>query len=290
MSGLQQSSNSKSTSTSNSKSNKMNSTSMNSPVVTPDENIIPRPSKMARAVSVMCDKNVPPFDEKSDTIKHHRVVDEYNLTNTIPMVNLLDPERKPLDSTIILDETGSMEMMGKEPMDAVNAYIKEQKESGLDVSLTLIKFNSLINVVYEDKPISSDDVNIKNYNPNNMTALNDAIRYAILTAKTPRAVIIVTDGEDNLSITTQVEINTLIERATALGWVFTFIGCNYEAMQQASMMPPSMHRYTSNESQGAPSLLHTMRGISGGICRYNAMANTGATQDELNEALTQPLF
>jgi hypothetical protein len=151
MSGLQQSS--------NSKSNKMNST-----VVTPDENIIPRPSKMARAVSVMCDKNVPQFDVTSDTIKHHRVVDEYNLTNTIPMVNLLDPERKPLDSTIILDETGSMEMMGKEPMDAVNAYIKEQKESGLDVSLTLIKFNSLINVVYEDKPISSDDVNIKNYN------------------------------------------------------------------------------------------------------------------------------
>ena len=93
-----------------------------------------------------------------------------------------------------------------------------------------------------------------------------------------------------MSITSQAEINTLIERATALGWVFTFIGCNYEAMQQASMMPPSMHRYKSNEREGTPSLLQTMRGISDGICRYNEMSNTGATQDELNETLNQPFL
>lgn len=243
---------------------------------------LPSPPKMRRQISVQVSK--PPIQpEIFEAEWHHTIITAYELTEPLPMVNILDPDRKPLDSTIILDETGSMESMGREPMDAVKAYIKEQRDTGLPVSATLIKFNSTIKVVYEDKPIS-EDANITSYNPEGMTALNDTIRYAILTAKTPRAVIIVTDGQDNLSVTTQSETNALIERATALGWVFTFIGCTFEAMKQASIMPPSMRRFTSNE-EGTPSLLQTMRGVSNSIGRYNHLANSGATQEELDTAL-----
>ena len=262
----------------------MNSIQMMTPIANSDVDVIlPLPPKMVRLTSVQVSKTTTtPEIFKAEL--NHRIVSGYPLTNTIPMVNMLDPDRKPLDTTIILDETGSMETMGREPMDAVNAYIKEQRDTGLPVTATLIKFNSIIKVVYEDKPIA-EDANITQYNPEGMTALNDTIRYAILSAVTPRAIIIVTDGADNLSITTQSEINTLIERATALGWVFTFVGCTYEAMQQASIMPISMRRHKSNEVEGSPSLLQTMRGISEGIGKYNQLANSGATQEELDSAL-----
>jgi hypothetical protein len=244
---------------------------------------LPSPPKMGRQISVQVSKpQTTPEIFKEEL--NHRIVSGFPLTQTLPMVNMLDPDRKPLDSTIILDETGSMETMGREPMEAVNEYIKEQRDSGLPVTATLIKFNSTIKVVYEDKPIT-EDANIKQYEPSGMTALNDTIRYAILTAKTPRAIVIVTDGQDNLSITAQSETNALIERATALGWVFTFIGCTFEAMQQASIMPPSMRQHSSNQSEGAPSLLQTMRGVSNSIGRYNQLANSGATQEELDSVL-----
>jgi hypothetical protein len=243
---------------------------------------LPSPPKMGRQISVQVSKQTTPEIFKEEL--NHRIVSGFPLTQTLPMVNMLDPDRKPLDSTIILDETGSMETMGREPMDAVNEYIKEQRDSGLPVTATLIKFNSTIKVVYEDKPII-EDANIKQYEPSGMTALNDTIRYAILTAKTPRAIVIVTDGQDNLSITAQSETNALIERATALGWVFTFIGCTFEAMQQASIMPPSMRQHSSNQAEGAPSLLQMMRGVSNSIGRYNQLANSGATQEELDSVL-----
>ena len=105
----------------------------------------------------------------------------------------------PISVIFIMDESGSMQKMGKEPVEGLNNFVKEQKEQDKPFLYTLIFFNDKTDFKCtriessKIKDLSSDD-----YKPNGMTALNDAIGHAIESHKDIKdekvIVIILTDG------------------------------------------------------------------------------------------------
>lgn len=171
----------------------------------------------------------------------------------------------PLDVHFVLDETGSMASFGTEPMESVNTFIRVQRDAGIPIEISLTTFNLYIHPVFT-LPMNDPDCRLTTYTPSNFTAAYDALRYVILTATKPLAVVFVTDGQDNSSITTREEIKFLIEKATTCGWKFQFIGCTQESMVESR----HMGMYTSQDINAPPaSLPQLIRNVSHEISQLN---------------------
>ena len=160
-----------------------------------------------------------------DSSYDHRVVLMFDLHGVLPKATV----PRALNSLILLDATASMKALGDEPKVAVNAYIAEQAKSGANLKFTLIAFNTRFKVLCHDRP-AAEPVTL-DYKCEGMTALYDALRFGMQTANEPKEVVVVTDGQDNSSLTNHSELNGLMRRATECGWRFTFVGCNARAMQ-----------------------------------------------------------
>jgi hypothetical protein len=160
------------------------------------------------------------------------------LDMSVEMASLTENNDAP-ESTILLDETGSMLELGQEPLQAANAYIEDQSRNGVPGSrVSLVLFNDRVKVVYRSKlATEATPLDAATYRPDGMTALFDALRFVILTASKPQYAVIITDGKDNTSLTRTAEINALIDRAKLAGWQFRFVGCNQMAREQAAAMP-----------------------------------------------------
>ena len=195
------------------------------------------------------DQGLNPFDMEDtdhDDKIHHSVVKSMDLTKELPKHD----NTEPMDSTIILDETGSMESMGNEPKQSVRQYIEVQKESGFKVRCRIIRFAEYIKVM--EKDIDDPTLNADDFKPDGMTALIDAVIYAILTATKPQHVNIITDGKDNSSVYKIGTLNTLIKRAEEAGWTFTFIGCTQDACEQGTQFQMSSQPINISDIEGAP--------------------------------------
>ena len=195
---------------------------------------------------------------------HHTIVQNYDLNKELPIHNQTDV----MDTTIILDETGSMRDMGTEPVESVKGYIKGQQESGFAVKIRIIRFAE--NILVMEKDVADPEINIDDYSPDGMTALIDAVIFGILYADKPQHFIIVTDGKDNMSVKNIKEMNDLIERAELCGWKFTFIGCTKEAYNQGTQFRMSSQPI-SLEREGAPPipLFSAMQQLSNDTARLN---------------------
>jgi len=195
---------------------------------------------------------------------HHTIVENYDLNKELPIHNQSDV----MDTTIILDETGSMRDMGTEPVESVNGYIKGQQESGFAVKIRIIRFAE--NILVMEKDVADPEINIDDYEPDGMTALIDAVIFGILYGDKPQHFIIVTDGKDNMSVKSIKEMNDLIERAELCGWKFTFIGCTKEAYNQGTQFRMSSQPI-SLEREGAPPipLFSAMRQLSENTSNLN---------------------
>jgi len=162
---------------------------------------------------------------------YHSVVRSMDLSKELPTYIA----GMAMDSTVILDETGSMESMGCEPVQSVNCFIDGQRESGFSgLYIRVIRFNEFIS--YSSSIPVTNYLAITDYKPQGMTALFDALVYAILTAEKAQHVVIVTDGKDNSSIITLDQLNTLIQRAESCGWTFTYVGCTPDAFEQGQQI------------------------------------------------------
>jgi hypothetical protein len=196
------------------------------------------------------DQDFKPFDvedtEDHSNKIHHAIVKTMDLNKVLPRHD----DTEPMDSTIILDETGSMESMGNEPKQSVRQYIKVQKESGFKVRCRIIRFAEYIKVM--EKDIDDPTLNADDFKPDGMTALIDAVIYAILTATKPQHVNIITDGKDNSSVYKIGTLNTLISRAEEAGWTFTFIGCTQDACEQGTQFQMSSQPINISDIEGAP--------------------------------------
>jgi hypothetical protein len=141
------------------------------------------------------------------------------------------------DIIFLLDESGSMESMGKEPVQAVNKFIQDQQKTMGDdgATFSLWKFNSTVVKLIDDVPLQ-EVKEFTDFRPDQMTALYDAIGQAIknksLKEKHDDVIcVILTDGLDNQSKEFSASsICSLIKTMEdEHNWKFIYLGANQDA-------------------------------------------------------------
>ena len=194
---------------------------------------LPSPPKLIRAQTV--DTGSLRLERTETSVWHGNVVD-FSLHQEFPVFDLA--AGKPLDTVFLLDTTASME--GARIVDAIEAikvYILDMQTADPTHNVSLFTFDVFIDAKY--KNLSVMDRRAMEIDPtvDNNTALYDAIRYVLLGCNlTPCAFIVLTDGEDNSSVTTLNEVNFVIERAKTAGSRFTFVGCDFAAKRQGEVL------------------------------------------------------
>jgi hypothetical protein len=177
---------------------------------------------------------------------------------------------KVLSVVFILDNSGSMIEMKDEPRQGLNAFYKTQQEAG-DFLSTLIFFNSRVS--FKHKNLNGKDVPIlseKDYGPNGMTALYDAIGEAIEYQKSQKLenvmFVILTDGEENASMKyNKKDIKEMIQQMEEdHKWVFMYLGANQDSFKVASDIGVSC---SANYDYTPEGCRRVMRSISDNVSR-----------------------
>ncbi len=150
------------------------------------------------------------------------------------------------DITVVLDRSGSMEVVKADTIGGFNTFLKSQKEAVGEANLTLAQFDTEYELVHSGKPIKDvPELTDKIFVPRGMTALLDAIGRSINAtgarlANTPEEnrpakviFVILTDGEENSSHEfTKEKINEMIKHQTeTYKWDFVFLGANQDAIK-----------------------------------------------------------
>lgn len=151
---------------------------------------------------------------------------------------------------IILDESGSMDSIKKATIGGFNELVQtikgiEEKYPEQQHFISFITFNGFGVKTHLDKQAVSELLQIdeKNYQPNSMTPLYDAIGLSVLKLRVDLAgqentnvlVTILTDGEENASKEfSGQQIKSIIDEQKALGWTFTYIGANQDVEKVAA--------------------------------------------------------
>jgi len=138
---------------------------------------------------------------------------------------------------LILDESGSIMCLKQSYIDMVNEIITEQRDK-VDASaeLSLYLFNIAVKTFHENIPLHSvPTFGTKDYNPDGMTGLYDAIGYVMErhSSMEDTICIIFTDGEENCSNchSQQSIFNKITKRETKGHWNFLFMGANIDSWE-----------------------------------------------------------
>lgn len=135
--------------------------------------------------------------------------------------------------TLVVDRTGSMASIREEAEQGVNEYVKKQAESeNVDVTVSLYQFNITFDHVFG--PVAAADAPEYRLEPNNMTALYDAIGKGIYATQQmvdgadekpdKVALVIMTDGQENSSREYNLEaVTKAISDAKDQGWEILFL-------------------------------------------------------------------
>jgi hypothetical protein len=148
--------------------------------------------------------------------------------------------------TFLLDRTGSMQAIKADTIGGFNAYLDTlEREAGDLVEFTMLQFDSQsIDTLYAGARLSNvPRLTDETYQPRASTPLIDACVEAIKTTeelvarrKDRSRVVVVfqTDGEENASRRHQLaDLVDLINRRSAEGWKFVFLGANIDAYETA---------------------------------------------------------
>lgn len=191
------------------------------------------------------------------------------------------------DIVVIMDESGSMEQLGKEPLEAVNTFINTQKNitTNDQSTFTLWKFNNEVNLVIDNKSLSE----VKPFNdfkPNGMTALYDAIGMAIANKKDIDNVVcvIITDGLENCSkeYTRSIIKESIKKKENNNNWKFVYLAANQDVFAVGNTIGFNMDRCASFEcNEGNGCLLDIVRTVSTSINNYRTVSSQGINT-ELN--------
>lgn len=148
---------------------------------------------------------------------------------------------------ILLDRSGSMQLLWTEALSSVNSYVKKLAEDKVDTGVTLATFDrdgdQFKFEIIRDRIIPSTwhPVTDKDCTPRGMTPLNDATGKIVALAEAGNydkvAIIIMTDGHENSSREMTVEqAKAALDRCRAKNWQVIFLGANFDnAMQSAAL-------------------------------------------------------
>ena len=151
---------------------------------------------------------------------------------------------------LILDESGSMSSIEKQAVDSVNETLQsirsaQKKYADQEHYVSFVTFNSdgIKLVLDREDAKSVEDITPAQFNPACCTPLYDAIGKSVTELKKSVAendkvlVTIITDGYENASEEyNQTSIKALTEKLEKVGWTFTYIGANQDAMAVSSSL------------------------------------------------------
>jgi len=155
----------------------------------------------------------------------------------------------------IVDRSGSMGFIKLDAQGGINSFIEEQKKVG-DASLTIIEFDSVVDVVCDQVNIN-ESIEYKLI-PRGCTALLDAIglvisdkeKYETKTGKT--IVVVITDGAENSSKEwTRDSIFELMKERENDGWEFLFLAAGQDAIDVGMSYGFSKDKSVTFEKSGA---------------------------------------
>jgi hypothetical protein len=144
---------------------------------------------------------------------------------------------------ILIDKSGSMAPLRKDTIGGFNTWLQGVQGSIKDkCSLDLVLFDTEQNVVFAGANLSDiEPFTDKDYVPDGGTALNDALgdlieRMKKRSRKDDRVLfLIITDGEENSSKRHKLpDLKVSIEKLTAKGWEFQYIGANVNAFLETA--------------------------------------------------------
>jgi hypothetical protein len=144
---------------------------------------------------------------------------------------------------IVIDRSGSMSVICNDTIGGFNTFLKKQKETPGEATISYAQFDDVYEMVYQNLPIAqAPELSTQTYVPRGSTALLDAVGRtitAIEAAKTQGRIIVViiTDGHENASKEyTTAQIKTLIKSYEERGWEFVYLGANQDAFSVGTSM------------------------------------------------------
>lgn len=157
---------------------------------------------------------------------------------------------------VLLDESGSMGDLNKEPVNAVNLFINSQKnavkEEGSVCNFSFYTFNTETKCINLNTPIQ-EVKDFVDYEPEGGTALFDCICRAIEEKKDKENVVfvILTDGQDRDSKNfTQAETKQKInQQETEKNWKFVYLAANLQAFNESQSLGIGNSRLTTASTQ-----------------------------------------
>jgi hypothetical protein len=179
---------------------------------------------------------------------------------------------KPTEIVLIIDRSGSMSGLRQQTIDGVNEFIQEQKKQPGDANLTLVMFDTKYDEHAMGPIDSCKELTEKDYMPNGMTALHDAVGVAIgnMRASKPEKAIfcIVTDGHENSSREyTGEQIKKLVKECEEKdGWRFIYLGANVDVFAEADKIGAVQARaanFAANASGLRSAYVGTSRAVAG---------------------------
>ena len=142
----------------------------------------------------------------------------------------------------IIDESGSMNCVTSDTIGTYNSLLAEHKNTGKNIFVTLVLFNSEVKKIYSHIPIDEvAELTTESYCPCSTTALCDAVCETLedeflhqLTAdeedKTDKTLVfIVTDGLENASRKYHSgDVGKMVTATKKMGWQYAFYGANFD--------------------------------------------------------------
>lgn len=190
------------------------------------------------------------------------------------------------DLIVVLDSSGSMYLMGTEPIQSVNAFLTEQQTNTVDddATFTYITFNTNTVMVVDNVKLSTvDAIDEKSYQPDGCTALNDAICGTInKTLKSDKSnhkvMLIITDGAENSSQTYSTsETREAIKNCQDNhDWKFIFLGANIDAFAEGYNINVSAAQCGKFDQGLSGDLLQMCRQTSSNIYDYRRARTDGS--------------
>lgn len=163
-----------------------------------------------------------------------------------------DMEKLSIYNLIILDESGSMECIKKQALSGLNETIQTicaatKEDTDQTQKVTLISFNSEHqNYIYDQlEAAKCHTITQKDYVPDGCTPLFDAMGNAFVKLKKELKsdenyrvlVTVITDGMENASREYSVDsIGLIIDALKKDNWIFSYIGANQDAVEEARKM------------------------------------------------------
>lgn len=196
---------------------------------------------------------------------------------------------------ILLDRSGSMHTIWTETINSVNSYVKGLADQNIDTGVTLAAFDK--NDGHVDFTILRDRITPKTWHdvkwdeasPRGFTPLNDAVGKIVALAEAGKydkvAIIIVTDGHENASVELNVQqAKDLLEKCKQRGWAITFLGANYDNIQQAASYGFGQHTTVNASVGNMRSTMAAMAGKRGLYSNTGDAATMSWTKEEQAEA------